>query len=202
LMIHQMPYRGFLLVILGITLCACIEVDFNETIEAPGGFVPTPLLGDKDAFQQLLDICVADSSCAEAMGQSLTQNLDTFIHLVQLTSPFESDPHSLESACVDFVFNRTLDQVCDKMTQLLIENAFLKSHFVCGLNERPRLHGDMNETIKCEPLPGRAQVDNVNISAVAIFVLVAALVLLIVVVVKKAYIMWTHSRTKVVSARQ
>ena len=192
---------GFLLFFLALGIVSGIEVDFNETIEAPVGFMPTALLGDKNAYQQLLDICAADPSCAEATGQSVTQNLDTFIHIIQITSPFEGDPTSLESACIDFVFNRTLDQVCDKMTQLLIENAFLKSHFVCGLNERPRLHGDMNETIKCEPLPGRGQVDNVNISAVAIFVLVAAFLLLVIVVVKKAYIMWAHSRSRVVSRR-
>jgi hypothetical protein len=191
-----------ILVVSLVTSCWSVEVDFNETIEEPAGFVPTPLLGDKTAFQLLLDICAADPSCAEITGQSVTQNLDTFIHIIQLTSPFESDPPVLESACVDCVFNKTLQEICDKITQLLIENAFLKSHFVCGLNERPRLSGGMNETIKCEPLPGRAQVDNVNISALAIFVLILALILLALVAAKKTYIAWTHSRTKVVKAHE
>jgi hypothetical protein len=197
--------KRFVLVVFLALLCKyvkAVEVDFNDTIEAPAGFVPTSLLGNKTAFQQMLDICVADSSCAELTGQSVTQDLDTFIHIIQLVSPFVSDPPDLESACVDFVFDKTLDQVCDKMTQLLIENAFLKSNFVCGLNERPRLDGEMNDTIKCDPLPGRAQADNVNISTVAIFVLLAAFVLLTVVVLKKAYIMWTHSETKVARAKE
>lgn len=180
------------------SLCVSIPLEFNDTIDEPIGFVPTPLLGNRSAFQDLLEICIMDPSCAEITGQALTQNLDTFIHIIQLTSPFETDPPELESGCIDFVFSKTLEEVCNKMTQLVIENAFLKSHFVCGINERPRLHPELNNTIKCEPLPGRSNIDNFNISAVAIFVLVAAFILLLIVVIKKAYILWTHSNTKVV----
>jgi hypothetical protein len=178
-----------------------IEVDFNETIEAPAGFIPTSLLANPDGFQELLDICVASPSCAEHTGQSVTQNLETFIHIIQVTSPFLSDPPYVESGCVDFVFNQTLQEVCDEITRLRIENALLKSNLPCGLNERLRLSGDLNDTLQCEPLPGRAQTDNIDISSIAIFVLVAAFVLMIVVVVKKAYLMWIHSRSKVAAAK-
>lgn len=193
------PMRALVLASLLVWWCAAIEVDFNDTIEAPAGFTPTSLLGNEAGFQELLDVCAASPSCAEHTGQSVTQNLEVFIHIIQVTKPFLSEPPFVESGCVDFVFNHTLEEVCDEITQLRIENALLKSNLPCGLNERLRLTGD-NDTLKCEPLPGRAQTDNIDISSVAIFVLVAAFLLLVIVVVKKAYVMWVHSNARVEEA--
>lgn len=194
--IHDMK-EFFLLFVIGVW---SIEVDFNDTIEEPLGFTPTSLLGNEEGYQTLLDICLESPSCAEHTGQSVTQNLEVFIHIIQVTKPFLSDPPYVESGCVDFVFNQTLEEVCNEITRLRIENALLKSNLPCGLNERLRLGGEDNNTLKCEPLPGRAQKDNIDISSLAIFVLVAAFLLLIIVVAKKAYVMWVHSNAKVVAA--
>jgi hypothetical protein len=192
--------RWWVIAVFLLSIGEAIEVDFNDTIEEPAGFTPTSLLANEEGFQDLLDVCLESPSCAEHTGQSVTQNLEVFIHIIQVTKPFLSDPPFVESGCVDFVFNRTLEEVCNEITRLRIENALLKSNLPCGLNERLRISGEDNDTLKCEPLPGRAQTDNIDISSIAIFVLVAAFLLLVIVVAKKAYVMWLHSNAQVVAA--
>jgi hypothetical protein len=176
---------------------SCVEVLLNETIDEPPGFTPTLLEGNLTAWQELLDVCLNDTSCAEIYGQSVTESLQTFIHLVIIVGGLKSDPLVLQDALQESIYGKTLQEIANTITVLQLEVAMLKSNMVCGINEKPRLSKGNIGTIECQPLPGRRQSDTTNITALSIFIIVAAFIVLCIVVIQGAYNVWTRSRMSV-----
>jgi hypothetical protein len=172
--------------ILGVVLflavhsCGGTIILFNETIEEPIGFNCTPLLGNPSVYQEWLDWCVADEACAEDYGQSKTQDLSTFIHLVQIAKPFGKSPSvlCLESALIEKIWGMFLEEIMQDITVDELKLSISKSGVVCGLNEIIRFNNETNTT-KCIPKPASTPTDSGTVTGILIFILVATVILLI-----------------------
>ncbi len=161
-----------------------VEVDINETIEAPFGFIPTLAVGNDDAFQFFLDLCKTDSECSELYGVSVTTSFSQFVHLITLVDPFTGSPVYQENARVHDIYGKTLQEIENNIMIDQMKLGMLRSQFVCGINEKPKIK---NGTVRCDPLPGRSPSDR-NLEDIIIFVLISAgSVLLFVYVAKTAY---------------
>lgn len=165
---------------LTVHTCGGVVVLFNETIEEPPGFNCTPLLGNPAAYQEWLDWCVTDEACAEDYGQAKTQDLSTFIYLIQLAKPFGQSPSvlCLESALIEKIWDMFLDEIMRNITIDELKLSISKSGVVCGLNEIIRFNNETNTT-KCIPKPASTPTDSGTVTGILIFVLVATVVLLI-----------------------
>ncbi|MHA1684509.1 MAG: hypothetical protein ACTSUE_26460 [Promethearchaeota archaeon] len=161
-----------------------IEVGLNETIEPPLGFDPTLAEGNETVYERWMDLCIADSKCSELYGLSETTNLQQFIHLITLVSPFPGDPLYSENALVYNIYGKTPQAIENQTLVDQMKLRILCSNFVCGVNEKPVVK---NGTVKCNPLPGRSPSDR-NVEDVIIKLLIAAgSILLLVYVVKTGY---------------
>jgi hypothetical protein len=165
-----------------------VVVLFNETIDEPPGFTCTPLLGNPSGYQQWLDWCKTDVTCAEDYGQEKTEDLNTFIHLVQLAKPFGKHPSVLcvESALIEKIWDRFLDEIMGNETIHELKLSISKSGVVCGLNEIIRFDNMTNAT-KCIPKPASTPTDSGTVTGILIFILVASVLLLIVAMAYELY---------------
>ena len=173
---------GYLVLILG--WARGVEVETNETIDAPGDFTPTLAEGNATVFQSWLELCQSDPTCAAAYDLEETQDLESFIHLIQVVDPFPGDPVFLENALVYEIYGKTPEQIEDTILVLQMVVNMLNSTIVCGVNEKHKIE---DGTVTCEPLPGRSPSDR-NVEDVILKILIAAgSVLLLVYVIKTGY---------------
>lgn len=169
----------FLVLITGIA--RGVEVAPNDTIEAPLDFSPIPAEGNDTVYEQWMELCKEDDKCSELYGLSETTNLQQFIHLITLVSPFPGDPLYLENALVYNIYGKTLQEIENQTLVNQMKIGILCSNSACGINEKPTVK---NGTVKCDPRPGRSPSDR-NVEDIIIKILIAAGSLLLIVYVTK-----------------
>lgn len=164
---------------------SCIQVGVDQGIEAPILFSPIPLAGNLSAFQDLLDLCYSDSSCAQSYGLVEAQDLGKFIQLFQIANPFQGAPNYLENALVYTIYgNSTPTEISDYIQLLEMRVAILNRSDVCIGDEYP---SPQNGTIKCVPYAGRSPSNRKVQDILGTLLLVVGCVFVSVHVVKFAY---------------
>lgn len=162
-----------------------VEVDPDEGIEAPGSFSPTLLVGNMAAYQELMDLCSADTSCAQNYGLTQVQDLDKFTHLLEIADPFPGDPNYLENAMVYTIYgNHTPREIGNYIKLLEMRVAILNRSDVCTGDEYA---SPINGTIQCTPYAGRSPSDREVQDVIINLLIVVGFFLIFVQVVKFGY---------------
>jgi len=159
MIVHALMIRISLCLLL-IGTATCVVLNLTMHIECPPelGF-NTPLEGNTDASQELLDYCKSIPRCKDLYGQRNGDKLTLFEAVVQTTTEF-SPPLYLETPIMLYICSSkpTLLELNALLWGIELERDYLGASQACSLDQEPGkaiIDPDGEATsFTCRPCPG------------------------------------------------
>ena len=155
-------------------------------------FTPTAILGNPTALQDLLDWCVTDTRCEEYYGQVITEKLDLFDTLFQVTTHSYSGTLYLESPLVQLCDgNYTWNQMIMLQWIRSLKLDILERGKTCNEGDQPIGYNNVTNELSCGDIPWlqSAQIGGFNALGLTIEILIV-----ILLVIVTAVQIWTFQR--------